>query len=82
MTDHYAKSVELLVELDQVTAEIAEIYALPRVPSRAGLPPMRPPGTDSRLKGLHSRRGILLKLAEVHALLGIAQVQSERRLGL
>lgn len=74
MTDHYSKSVDALVELDDIRSELERLYAVPRnAPASPGLPRQRPAAVQAKLNRLHSRQGMLLKLAEVHALLSVRQ---------
>lgn len=73
MTDHYSKSVDALVELDEVRAEIARVYAAPREPIPGKTGTRISTANQRRLSSLHAQQGILLKLAEVHALLSVRQ---------
>jgi hypothetical protein len=80
MADHYLKSIELLDELDTIRSEIARLYAEP-VPSAPGPNGwVRPPGVRKQLATLHSRQGIVLKLAEIHASLSVRQALLDQAL--
>jgi hypothetical protein len=72
MADHYEKSVDYLAELDLIRSEIDRLYAEPsNVPGPNGW--VRPPAIRKQLGSLHSRQGIVMKLAEIHATLSVRQ---------
>lgn len=74
MADHYLKSLELLDELDDIRSELRRLYAEPKMPAgRPGLPRLRPPHVQRMISDLQDRKGIVLKTAEIHALLAIRQ---------
>ena len=78
MADHYLQTIALLDEVEDVRAQIAEQYAIPRVPpARPGLPAVRKPGVQELLNALHARRTELMTLAKIHSTLAAAQIVAQ-----
>lgn len=73
MADHYLQTVALLDELTDIDAELNRLYAEPRIPAANGGVRIAP-HVQRQLNDLHSRRGIVLKTAEINSNLAAAQM--------
>lgn len=77
MADHYAASIALLDEHEQISAQITDLYENPpesTVPPVPGLTVARPNVEQQRqLNALAARQRVVLSLAKTHAILSVRQ---------